>query len=138
MGTIQIMLIVVGFISVGTAVAMGITLLDANAETANRDALTQDCLRIASAAEGYYGKPELMGGGGQAFDGISLGDCGMQELADGSARTANGTFAITRSSGDFFAVTGTSPRDESKKVSISLDMTRTLEEGKERLSYAGW
>ena len=71
MGTQQLLLIVLGVIIVGIAVVVGINIFGTNAEQANKDALTQDCLRLASAAQGYYRKPTMLGGGNNDFTGIT-------------------------------------------------------------------
>ena len=52
MGTQQLLLIVVGVIIVGIAITVGtIPAFQAGMENANKDALTQDCLKMAAAAQ---------------------------------------------------------------------------------------
>jgi hypothetical protein len=103
MGTQQLLLIVLGVIVVGIAVVVGITIFGSNAEQANKDAVTQDCLRIAAAAQGYYNKPSMLGGGNHTYTGIDLTDCGMS-----SGTNANGTYTITSSAASTAVIVGTS------------------------------
>ncbi len=91
MGTQQLLLIVLGVIIVGIAVVVGINIFGTNADNANKDAVTQDCLRLAAAAQGFYRKPALLGGGGNSFDGCTLEDLGM----DVSGVNINGTYTVT-------------------------------------------
>lgn len=87
MGSQQLLLIVLGVIIVGVAVAAGIAIFGGNADQANRDAISQDVLRMASTAQGYYRKPKLLGGGGQSFTGITLAALGLED--DGSGKYEN-------------------------------------------------
>jgi len=139
MGTQQLLLIVLGVIIVGIAVVVGINIFGSNAEQANKDAITQDCLRIASAAQGYYRKPTMLGGGNNSFDGIEIQDCGMTadegSTTDGS--NVNGTYTIL-GNGDTFTVTGESANDPDKTVEVTVDMTQTTDEDRVTVVYDGW
>ena len=92
MGQQQLLLIILGVIIVGIAVAVGITMFQDNAVMASRDALTGDLVQLASKAQQYYRKPSSLGGGGNSFVGISA----MSVLV-GSAvsNNDNGTYTIT-------------------------------------------
>jgi hypothetical protein len=72
MGQQQLLLIVLGVIVVGIAIAVGISLFNANAINANRDAVVSDLNNLGALAISYYKKPESMGGGGQSFDGWDI------------------------------------------------------------------
>lgn len=74
MGQQQLLLIVLGTIIVGIAVAVGINMMGNAQEQANVDAVRQDLLTIASSAQGYFAKPTMMAGGGNSFAGIALDD----------------------------------------------------------------
>ena len=138
MGTQQLLLIVLGVIIVGIAVVVGINIFGSNAEQANKDALTQDCLRIASAAQGYYRKPVMLGGGDNTFDDIEISDCGMTATADEfTSDNVNGEYVIT-GSGQDFTVTGTNPNDDAKTVAVTVDMTQTTDDERVTVEYAGW
>jgi Tfp pilus assembly protein PilE len=72
MGQQQLLLIVLGVIIVGIAVAVGINMFKSSAIDANRNAIVSDLAHLASKAQQYYKKPDSMGGGGQDFNGFSL------------------------------------------------------------------
>jgi hypothetical protein len=141
MGTQQLLLIVLGVIIVGIAVVVGINIFGTNAEQANKDAITQDCLRIAAAAQGFYRKPIMLGGGNNAFDGgdgIDIEDCGMSDDGTGAGVNVNGTYTITTAAGDDFQITGTSATDANKTVVIDVDMAATTDDDRVQVTYAGW
>jgi len=138
MGTQQLLLIVLGVIIVGIAVVVGINIFGSNAEQANKDALTQDCLRIAAAAQGFYRKPTMLGGGNNDFTGITIEDCGMSADITGNGTNVNGTYALSGASPTALTVTGTSAQDATKSVSIALDMTKTTDDERVTVTYTGW
>jgi len=140
MGTQQLLLIVLGVIVVGTAVAIGIFVFGSNADQATKDALTQGCLRIASNAQGYYMKPLLFGGGNNSFTDIEITDCGMQETAPGSGihRNLEGEYHLENAGGTNLDIIGTSINDATKVVTVTLDMTKSTEAEKLSINYAGW
>jgi len=138
MGTQQLLLIVLGVIIVGIAVVVGINIFGSNAEQANKDALTQDCLRIASAAQGFFRKPTMLGGGDNAFDGIEITDCGMSDNGSGDGENVNGTYTITTAAGNDFVVTGASANDAAKTVAVTVDMTGATDEERVAVDYVGW
>lgn len=137
MGTQQLLLIVLGVIIVGIAVVVGINIFGTNAEQANKDAITQDCLRIAAAAQGFYRKPTMLGGGDNAFDGITIEDCGMADDGTGAGENVNAIYTIT-GLGDAFSVTGTSQTDASKSVTINVDMTAATDDLRVQVDYTSW
>jgi hypothetical protein len=73
MGQQQLLLIILGVIVVGIAVAVGITMFSDSAISANRDALTNDLVNLASKAQQYYRRPTQLGGGGNSFAGLVIG-----------------------------------------------------------------
>lgn len=138
MGTQQLLLIVLGVIIVGIAVVVGINIFGTNAEQANKDALTQDCLRIASAAQGFYRKPTMLGGGNNAFDGITIEDCGMSDNGNPlSGANVNGTYTVTGATTNF-SVTGVSATDNAKSVTVNVDMTQLTDDTRVAVVYTGW
>jgi len=72
MGQQQLLLIILGVIVVGIAVAVGITMFTDNAISANRDAVTNDLVNLASRAQQFYRRPASMGGGEGAFTNLTL------------------------------------------------------------------
>src|SRR5690606_32418991 len=64
-------------------------------QSANKDAVTHDVLKLASAAQGYYLKDKMLGGGGHSFDGMKVQHIGMYANLDGKGENANGTYEVT-------------------------------------------
>lgn len=102
MGQQQLLLIILGVIVVGIAVAVGITMFTDNAVSANRDAVTNDLVNLASRAQQYYRRPAGLGGGQGAFD-ASKGGLGLSVITQLTSKPSN-------SNGDYTmgAVTPTS------------------------------
>ena len=95
MGQQQLLLIILGVIIVGIAVAVGITMFQDNAVSSNRDAMTNDLMHLAAKAKHYYKRPTSMGGGSYSFAGLS-GAAGMALLVTTSfSNNSNGTYEIT-------------------------------------------
>ncbi len=72
MGQQQLLLIVLGVIIVGIAIAVGISMFKSNAQSSNRDQVINDLNNLAAKAQQYYRKPTAMAGGGQSFVGFGL------------------------------------------------------------------
>ena len=106
MGTQQILLIVLSVIIVGIAVAVGITMFNAQATNSNRQAIMGDMNNLASSALAFYKTPTTHGGGGNTW-GI-LADLGswLGYDWDGTVcTTGNGTYTIT-TAGDVLTIVG--------------------------------
>jgi len=83
MGTQQLLLIIVGLIVVGIAIAVGVAMFGSSSVLGNRDALTNDINNIAANAKQYHSKLRTMGGGGGSYLGYLLPEQ-LQSLEDGS------------------------------------------------------
>lgn len=94
MGQQQLLLIILGVIVVGIAVAVGITMFSDSAISANRDALTNDLVNLASRAQQYYRRPVALGGGGNTFSGLTADATGLSRLTN-KPSNGNGTYSIT-------------------------------------------
>jgi Tfp pilus assembly protein PilE len=92
MGQQQLLLIILGVIVVGIAVAVGITMFTDNAVNANRDAVTNDLVNLAARAQQFYRRPTALGGGGNSFVGLT-GTTGLAKLTN-RAVNANGSYTI--------------------------------------------
>ena len=101
MGQTQLLMIVLAVIIVGIAVAVGITQFGESAMTANRDAVAQDCQRIVSQTQQWYRKPTSLGGGGNAFTGVTLSKIGV------GPSNQNGSYTLTVDSANQITVVGT-------------------------------
>lgn len=93
MGQQQLLLIILGVIVVGIAVAVGITMFTDNAVSANKDAVTNDLVNLASRAQQYYRRPAALGGGQGSFVGLTADGPGLAKLTS-KATNSNGTYSI--------------------------------------------
>ena len=93
MGQQQLLLIILGVIVVGIAVAVGITMFADNAVSANKDAVTNDLVNLASRAQQFYRRPLALGGGQGSFAGLTADAAGLAKLTS-KASNANGTYNI--------------------------------------------
>lgn len=91
MGQQQLLLIILGVIVVGIAVAVGISMFQDNAVSANRDAVTNDLVNLSARAQQFYRRPAALGGGAQSFTLLTT-----SELSRLTAKptNANGTYSI--------------------------------------------
>jgi type II secretory pathway pseudopilin PulG len=94
MGQQQLLLIILGVIVVGIAVAVGITMFSDSAVNANRDALTNDLVNLASRAQQYFRRPTSLGGGGSTFNGLTADAAGIAKLTN-KPLNGNGSYTIT-------------------------------------------
>jgi len=96
MGTQQILLIVLSVIIVGIAVAVGITMFNAQATNSNRQAVMSDMNNLASSCLAFYKTPVSHGGGGGSWVVLSdLGNWLGYEWDGTECTTGNGKFAVT-------------------------------------------
>jgi ABC-type lipoprotein release transport system permease subunit len=100
MGQQQLLLIILGVIVVGIAVAVGITMFADSAISANRDALTNDLVNLAARAQQFYRRPISLGGGGNDWTKLTT----ITQLTN-RASNANGTYALV-GAGSGTGVTG--------------------------------
>ena len=94
MGQQQLLLIILGVIIVGIAVAVGITMFQDNAVDQNRSAVIADLTTLAAKAQQYYAKPVTLGGGGNSFVGLTADATGWHLASTAFTNNANGTYTI--------------------------------------------
>lgn len=103
MGQQQLLLVILVTILAGVATAVAINTFSSAAENAARDALHQDMASIAAAAQSYYIKPKLMGGGSNSFNGINFNNLPLStdSLADAglTAFNTNGRYTLSVEAG---------------------------------------
>ena len=127
MGQQQLLLIILGVILVGIAVAVGITMFKDSAVSANRDAVTNDLVNLASRAQQYYRRPKTSGGGGGSFTKLTVGS-GMKLLtktSSASVRNGNGTFTIVSNSASTLRLQGLGTEfgnDRTNKVKVVMNV----------------
>ena len=93
MGQQQLLLVILGVIIVGIAVAVGITMFTDSAINLNRDAVTNDLVNLAARAQQYYRRPTAFGGGGNSFVGLTADAGGLRKLTN-NATNANGSYSV--------------------------------------------
>jgi len=91
MGQQQLLLILLGTIIVGIATAVAISLFNDQAAATNRDEVVNDLAHYATAAQGYYRKPRMLGGGGSSFNGLTMTTITVTHSAP---RHLNGTYTL--------------------------------------------
>ena len=72
MGQQQLLLIILGVIIVGIAIAVGLSMFTAQSVGANRDAIIADITNMAANAYQYRIRPTSMGGGGGQYTGYTI------------------------------------------------------------------
>ncbi|GAB4336245.1 MAG: hypothetical protein Kow0037_17210 [Calditrichia bacterium] len=108
MGQQQLLLIVLGIIIVGIAIAVGVNMFQSNAVDTNRQAVISDLANLAAKAQRYYRTPSQLGGGSQNFKGFSLGRLDKEN--------GNGFYRLATSA-------PTAPSDTTSTTSISTSTT---------------
>jgi Tfp pilus assembly protein PilE len=73
MGQQQLLLIVLGIIIVGIAIAVGVSMFQSSAVDTNRQAMISDLANLAAKAQRFYRTPTELGGGAQDFMDFKLG-----------------------------------------------------------------
>ncbi len=73
MGQQQLLLIVLGIIIVGIAIAVGVNMFQQSAVDTNRQSMISDLTNLAAKAQRYYRTPQELGGGAQNFLNFKLG-----------------------------------------------------------------
>jgi len=100
MGQQQLLLLILGVVIVGIAVAVGIQLFRTNATQSNRDALVNDMGVISAQAQAYWRKPTAMGGGGRSFVKFD------QTIPAAGLTNTNGTITVGSLSATSITITG--------------------------------
>ena len=112
MGQQQLLLVILVTIIVGIATVVAINTFGTAADQANIDAVNNDIATLASAAQGFYMRPEMLGGGGRSFDagdGISFEGLSFaaSDVGGDNNRTAvneNGRYIIDDVTADSFTI----------------------------------
>ncbi len=103
MGQQQLLLIILGVIIVGIAVAVGITMFQDNAISANKDAVINDLVQLAAKAQQHYRKPTSLGGGGNSYTGI---DSAGSLVSAAFHHNDNGVYVVTTTGATSIKITG--------------------------------
>ena len=129
MGQQQLLLIILGVIIVGIAVAVGITMFQDNAVDQNRSAVIADLTTLAAKAQQYYSKPITLSGGGNSFVGLTANAFGIGILASPAfTDNTNGTYTIkTAGDGTQVVLHGVGKTPMSDGTYPTYDMTVTAQ-----------
>ncbi|MCB5247979.1 MAG: hypothetical protein LHW57_08150 [Candidatus Cloacimonetes bacterium] len=97
MGTQQLLLIVLGVIIVGIAIAVGITIFNNQAYNSNQQAVASELNNYASMVQQWWKTPEAQGGAGQDSANLDVADIatwlGFNETGN-MLTTDNGQFLV--------------------------------------------
>ena len=107
MGQQQLLLVILGVIIVGIAVAVGVGMFTGLASDANRDRVVNDLVNLTAKAQQYLRRPKTMSGGGNEF--------GNFRLSSSDTGNPNGSYSLAQTpptgigyvKGDTAAITGT-------------------------------
>lgn len=99
MGQQQLLLIILGVIIVGIAIAVGLSLFSAQSIQANKDAIINDLNNIAAHAYQFKIRPSSMGGGQGSYSGYNIpSKMASNENATYSATAGASTVSIVATS----------------------------------------
>jgi len=108
MGQQQLLLVILVTIIVGIATVVAINTFGSAADQANIDAVNNDVATLASAAQGYYMRPDMLGGGGRTFTNLTFQGLAFPYTRISSdnleVENENGRYVITARTADHFTI----------------------------------
>lgn len=113
MGQQQLLLVIIGVIIVGFAIAVGISFFGAQKVTANRDALVNDLHHLSMVAYQYRISLRSMGGGEGDYSGFTI-PLPMQQ-------NANGTYSVTDAQKGSLTLRAVSADDSLNTATVTVD-----------------
>lgn len=126
MGQQQLLLIILGVIVVGIAIAVGIAQFSAHSTQANKDGVTSSLINVSANAYQFRIRPTTMGGGGNSYVGYAV--------PSKMTSDDNGAYAVSGSPTSVQIVfTGTSAINGAWVATCTVDST-----GRTSLTYSGW
>ena len=126
MGQQQLLLIILGVIIVGIAIAVGISQFGAHSTQANKDGVTSSLVNIAANAYQFKIRPTTMGGGGGSYVNYTI--------PSKMAKDDNGTSYVTGTvASNSCQIVGTSVINTLWSATCTSDDT-----GKTTITYSGW
>ena len=132
MGQQQLLLIILGVIIVGIAIAVGVSQFGAHSTQANKDGVTSSLVNIAANAYQFKIRPTSMGGGGGAYDN-SKGATAAYTVPSKMSADDNGTYTLTSAAAATAVIKGTSTINTTWSASCTVNDT-----GKTTITYTGW
>ena len=113
MGQQQLLLIILGVIIVGIAIAVGLSLFSAQSIQANKDAMINDINNISAHAYQFKIRPSSMGGGNGAYTGYSI--------PVKMATNENGTYAVNSPGANSVTIVATSRQNTTNTITVVVD-----------------
>jgi hypothetical protein len=117
MGQQQLLLIILGVIIVGIAIAVGLSLFSAQSVQSNRDAIINDLNNLAAQAYQYRIRPTSMGGG--------QGDYSSFAIPTKMRTNENATYSSAPSAATI-VFTAVSSQNPSNTVQVTIDSNGRL------------
>ena len=124
MGQQQLLLIILGVIIVGIAIAVGLSLFSAQSIQSNRDAIINDLNNLADQAYQHRIRPASMGGGNGAYN-TSTGGTAFT-IPSKMSSNENATYVPTIDDADNVTIVATSAQDASNTVTATIDSNGKL------------
>ena len=125
MGQQQLLLIILGVIIVGIAIAVGVSQFSAQSIEANKDGITSSVTNIAANAYQFKIRPTALGGGSNTYTGYAI--------PSKMVKDDNGTYALGTLTSGSVQIKGTSSVNTAWVATCTADDT-----GKTMMSYSGW
>ena len=125
MGQQQLLLIILGVIIVGIAIAVGVAQFGAHSTQANKDGVTSSVVNISANAYQFKIRPTSMGGGGGVYTGYTV--------PSKMAADDNGTYALGTVAAQSCQIKGTSTINTAWVATCTSNDT-----GKTTITFSGW
>ncbi len=116
MGQQQLLLIILGVIIVGVAIAVGISMFSSQSVKSNQDAILSDLANLAADGYQYKIRPTSMGGGNGTYVGYAVTATGPWGTSN-----PNATYAVSALSATNITLTGTSKQVDGASIEVSYD-----------------
>ena len=113
MGQQQLLLIILGVIIVGIAIAVGLSLFSAQSIQANKDAIINDLNNIAAHAYQFKIRPSSMGGGQGSYSGYSI--------PSKMATNENASYSVSGATATAVTIVATSSANTTNTVTAVVD-----------------
>ena len=125
MGQQQLLLIILGIIIVGIAIAVGISQFGAQSTESNKDAMTSNLVSLAANAYQYKIRPSTLGGGSNSY--------ANYQIPSKMVNDDDGSYSVSAVTPTTVTLVGTSKLNALWVVTCVGDDT-----GKTTMSYSGW
>ncbi|HLF19885.1 MAG TPA: hypothetical protein VI704_03760 [Bacteroidota bacterium] len=112
MGQQQLLLIILGVIIVGIAIAVGLSLFSAQSVQSNKDAMINDLNNIAAQCYQFRIRPSSMGGGQGSYSGFTL--------PTKMATNENGVY-VPVAAADEVVITATSAANTTNLITVTVN-----------------